>query len=222
MNKYLSFLSKVNLKSVYFNFKYLSIKQAMKMPVLVSKYVKLKEVRGRVIISGEVTTGMIKIGYGDIAIFDRERSRSIWQVSGCVYFKGKANIGHGSKISVRDNASLTFGRHFIMTAESTIVAHKKIEFGDNCMISWETLFMDTDLHQIKSNIDGEVINSPKEIIIGNDVWIGCRTVVLKGSKIGNNAVVGACSVVTKDISKASGIFVGNPVRLLKQDITWTM
>ena len=65
---------------------------------------------------------MISIGYGEVGIFDMKRSRSIWQVYGEVVFKGKANIGHGSKISVDKNGTLELGNNFKTTAESAIVS----------------------------------------------------------------------------------------------------
>lgn len=54
----------------------------------------------------------------------------------------------------------------------------------------------------------------KECIIGNDVWIGCNVTVLRGVKIGNGAVIGANSVVTKDIPSYA-IAVGSPAKIIK-------
>ena len=81
--------------------------------------------------------------------------------------------------------------------------------------------MDTDFHFIY-NSSGELINSPQPITIGNKVWIACRNVILKGSKIADGSIIGANSTVTKDISDQSGIFAGNPIKLIKGDITWKM
>jgi len=54
----------------------------------------------------------------------------------------------------------------------------------------------------------------KECIIGNDVWIGVDSIVLRGVKIGNGAVIGANSVVTKDVPPYS-IVVGSPAKMIK-------
>ena len=69
-------------------------------------------------------------------------------------------------------------------------------------------------------IDGSIPNrsierSNGDIIIGNDVWIGSRVMVLSGVTIGDGACIGACSVVTKDIP-AYQIWAGNPARLIRQ------
>jgi acetyltransferase-like isoleucine patch superfamily enzyme len=67
----------------------------------------------------------------------------------------------------------------------------------------------------KGNMSGF---SKGDIQIGNDVWIGANTTILDGVKIGDGAVIGACSVVSKDIP-AYAIVVGNPARIVKYRFT---
>ncbi len=57
------------------------------------------------------------------------------------------------------------------------------------------------------------------MIIGNHVWIGENALILKGVKIGDNSIVGAGSVVTKDVPNNS-IVAGNPARIIKNNINW--
>ncbi|POY34977.1 hypothetical protein C3K47_17490 [Solitalea longa] len=217
--KILKKLNKVTLKSIYFNFKYLSLKQAVKLPFLISNKVYLLKAKGKVLIEGEIKPGMIEIGYGNVGIFDKKKSRSIWDVEGIVLFKGKANIGHGSKISVGENGTLIMGENFKISAESTIISSKKIEFGNACLLSWDVLIMDTDFHKIKDD-NNLILNSDEEIRIGNNVWIGCRSLILKGSIISNNSVIAANTIVKKKINRENIVIGGNPIRILKDNITW--
>lgn len=219
MKKYLRHLKRMNVKSIRFNLKYLPFKDAIRLPFLISNNVFCLETNGNIKIEAQIKPGMIKIGFGKVGIFDMNRSRSIWQVSGNVIFKGNAEIGHGTKISVNEGGLLELGRNVKVTAETEIVVQKSIKIGDNVLISWNCLIMDTDFHKIYDQ-DGKIINSPKPIIIGNKVWIGCRTVILKGSKIADGSVIGTNSFLSKDISNQSGIFAGNPIRFIKGDITW--
>lgn len=53
------------------------------------------------------------------------------------------------------------------------------------------------------------------MVIGNDVWIGVNACVLSGVRIGDGAVVGACSVVTRDVPPYA-IVAGNPARLVRK------
>jgi acetyltransferase-like isoleucine patch superfamily enzyme len=218
MNKYLRFLRKINLKTIYFNLKYLPLKDAIKLPILISHRVFLLKTKGTIKIESPIHRGMINIGYGEVGIFDMKHSRSVWEVSGEIIFKGRANIGHGSKISVGKNGILELGENFRITAESAIASHKHIKFGADCLISWDCLIMDTDFHKIIQ--DGHIINSPEPVIIGQKVWIGCRNLILKGAIIADNSIIGANSMVSKDISNKSGLFVGNPIKHYKENVRW--
>ena len=136
-------------KSLRFNFHYFPFATALKLPVVVSHRTYLRELHRKVELPQKVQTAMVKIGFGDVGHYDRKRSRGIWQVSGTVSFGGKASIGHGSKLSVRGDLKL--GAGFNMTAESTIVCAKEITFGDDCLLSWDVLVMDTDEHPLYNN-----------------------------------------------------------------------
>ena len=160
--KYLKILHNLNPKTIYFNFKYLPFNKAIKFPFFISNRVYLLQVKGEVYINSEIKTGMINIGYGRIGIFDMKRSRTIWEVAGKIVFEGNAGIGHGSKISVGEKGVLELGNNFTITAESSILAYNHIRFGENCLISWDCLIMDTDFHKIYDK-EGTVINSPKPI-----------------------------------------------------------
>lgn len=208
------------LKTLYFNFKYFSFFQAIKFPVLISRNVYLKEVKGKVFIKQDVTKiGRIIVGSYGVGIFDEKRSRAIWQVSGTVVFEGKCSIGHGSKISVAKEAILTLGNNFKITAESSIVCTKNIKIGHNCLMSWDILIMDTDFHLIK-NLEGEILNQNSSIIVEDHVWIGCRSVILKGSYIPKNSIVGAGSILSKKMVYENSLYLGAPCRFVKDKVMW--
>ena len=204
-------------KTLRFNLHYFPLKTALKLPVFVSHRTFLRELHGKIMLPEKVNTAMIKIGFGDVGHYDRKRSRSIWQVSGTVAFGGKASIGHGSKLSVRGN--LTLGADFNMTAESTIVCAHKISFGNDCLLSWDILIMDTDEHPI-INQDGIRTNPDKPIFVGNHVWIGCKCTLLKGTEIPNNTVVAAGTLLTSAFSGKNQIVGGNPPTILKNNVRW--
>jgi len=202
-------------KTLYFNFKYLRFTEAIKLPILVSHRLYLSEMGGNIRLDKPAKFGMIRIGFGNVGIFDQQR-RSIWLVSGVVIFKGNANIGHGSKISV--SGILTLGDNFAMTAESQVVCEKAITFGDDVLVSWENLFLDTDFHKIR--INGCITNAPKEIVIGNHVWFGCRCTILKGTLIADEIVVAANSTLSGRFDQSHTIIGGNPAQVLKEQVSW--
>ena len=225
-------------KTLRFNLHYFPLKTALKLPVVVSHRTYLRELHGKVELPEKVERAMIKVGFGDVGHYDRKRSRGIWQVSGTVSFGGKASIGHGSKISVRGDLHL--GDGFNMTAESTIVCAKEISFGNDCLLSWGILVMDTDEHPIfrhetrdsgsvprpevsrsaSNNLENERINPDKPILVGDHVWIGCKCVLLKGAEVPNNTVVAAGTLLTSSFSGEHQVIGGNPPTVLKHDIRW--
>ncbi|MGZ4106010.1 MAG: DapH/DapD/GlmU-related protein, partial [Tumebacillaceae bacterium] len=79
---------------------------------------------------------------------------------------------------------------------------------------WDVQLMDTDFHRISAN----AVNT-KKITIGNNVWIGCRVMILKGVTIGDGAVIAAGSVITKDVPPYT-VVGGNPARVLKENVNW--
>lgn len=223
MKKYLKlifYLLKENYKTIYFNFKYFSFNTAIVFPVILSRNTCLKELKGKVIIEEPPRYGMIKIGFGDIGIFDKQKSRTILQIFGTLKFKSNAQIGHGSKISVGKKGTLIIGKNFKITAETAIASHKEIVFGDNCLLSWDILIIDSDFHAIR-DLNGNQLNEPQRIEIGNNVWIGCRTTILKGTKIPDDSVIGASSLVNSKLLGENSIFAGIPAKLTCENIQWT-
>ena len=204
-------------KTLRFNLHYFPLKTALKLPVVVSHRTYLRELHGKVELPKKVETAMVKIGFGDVGHYDRKRSRGIWQVSGTVSFGGKASIGHGSKLSVRGHLSL--GSDFNMTAESTIVCAQEIRFGDDCLLAWDILVMDTDEHPLY-NKENERINPDKAILVGDHVWVGCKCVLLKGAEVPSNTVVAAGTLLTSTIAGENQVIGGNPPSILKHEVRW--
>ena len=205
-------------KSLRFNIHYFPLKQALQFPVLISPNVILKYLKGTVQLQGSVKFGQIKIGFGDIAVFDRVRSKAMWSVQGKVIFRGNANIGHSVRISVQKSGILTFGKDIVINAETIIVCRKSIMFGANDLISWQCMITDTDIHSIHEN--GERINADRPVILGDRVWVGSRVNILKGTDIANGCVIGAGSTVTGKLDTENSIYVGTPPKVVKNNITW--
>ena len=81
--------------------------------------------------------------------------------------------------------------------------------------------MDTDMHTV-TDAAGKVKNAPQDVIIGDDVWIGCRCLILKGAQVPDLSVIGANSVITKKLEDASALYAGVPVKKVKDNIKWHM
>ena len=129
---------------------------------------------------------------------------------------GKSNP---CKITVYKNAELSFlGK--VGMSNTTIVATKKIKIGHNVMIGGGVTIVDTDFHSM-SYTDWFTLNDEKNmkrktVIIGDNVFIGMNSIILKGVTIGNGAVIGAGSVVSKNIPEGE-VWAGNPAQFIKKN-----
>lgn len=162
---------------------------------------------------------MLRIGFGGVGIYDKKYSRTILTIKGNVILNGRVALGHGSVLSVQENATVTFGDNFCNTAEGKIVCKKSITFGDNVLTSWETLIMDTDWHSIQNTQSGEVYPCTEEIVIGSNVWICTKSIVLKGCVIPDGCIVGANTLCTKKFTEENTIIAGNPANVRKKNVT---
>jgi acetyltransferase-like isoleucine patch superfamily enzyme len=116
-------------------------------------------------------------------------------------------------------ARLSIGE-FTSIGPSTIInVSEEVYIGKRCLISWNCDIMDTDFHEIVSaeNKSGCSVSAP--VCVGDDVWIGAHSIVLKGTTIGNNCVIGAGSIVSGNIPSNS-LAAGNPAQVLRRIAGW--
>jgi len=129
----------------------------------------------------------------------------------------KVQVYKGVKLSAFGNenfSEIIIGNNTSIGDRTEIHAGKKVEIGDRCNISWDVCIMDRDYHKFNSPTE-EI----KPVKIGNDVWIGCNVLILKGVTIGDGAVIAAGSVVTKDVAPKT-LVGGNPAKVIKEGIYW--
>lgn len=199
------------------NFKWLPFNQAIKFPIFISYSARLSG-GGRLILPNRLRFGMVHIGFHRVPICD-PKDKTIVIIDGTLELKGSFHIGNGTKIRVTRNAKLTVGNNFGISASSAINCYNRMTIGDDVLFSWDCLFMDSDTHPIFSN-NNEIINHSREVLIGNHVWIGCRSTILKGTMIPDGCVVGACSVVSGNGFVPSTIILGNPAKSVKHIQNW--
>jgi acetyltransferase-like isoleucine patch superfamily enzyme len=206
-------------KTLLFNFRYLSFRQALRLPILVSHRVAIYDFGGTVSVPPNSGPGTVLLGFGNNGGFDYRRSRSVWQIAGDVVFEGPARLGTGFKLSVAGR--VTFGEGFVLSAESQIICRESIAFGSGCLVSWDVLLLDSDFHPILSTEDGSVSARIAPITIGDRVWIGARSSVLKGVEIGDDVIVAAGSIVTRSHAAGNVLLGGNPAQVLRSGVRWS-
>lgn len=125
---------------------------------------------------------------------------------------GKLSIGKafkmrdGAKIRVRKGTECIIGNNVSVNSNNMIACHEKVVIGDNVQLSPNVQIYDHD-HDFRAK-DGLAALKYKTspVTIGNNVWIGANSVILRGTKIGDNCVVGAGSII-KGVYKAGTIII---------------
>lgn len=120
---------------------------------------------------------------------------------------GNCQFYSGVRLEVDEGARIEIGTGTYLNRNTLVHAAALVRIGRNCKISWDVVIMDTDMHTIPGK------DSVKPVLIEDDVWIGCRVIVLKGVHIGCGAVIAAGSVVTKDVPE-SMVVAGVPARVV--------
>lgn len=187
------------------------------------------KIKGKNIINnnGRVRLSNIKIsGDNNQLIIEpgaRINQSNIW-INGknnIVYIGKNCDLNNLSIIMDNNNGRINIGEK-TTCGKTQIVSLEPydISIGKNCMMSYDVEIRNTDSHRILDSVTKKWINRGKEVVIEDNVWIAMRTIILKGSKIEKNSIIGAGSIVSGEISQNS-VAVGNPAKVIKNGVEWS-
>ncbi len=146
----------------------------------------------------------------------------------------EGSIVNGHFIFESEEGTVSIGKKCFI-GQSTFISRSSIKIGNNVNIAWGSTFYDHDSHSLdyldrRKDVEMEMNNiklgrnfvidkdwervKTKPIVVCDDAWIGMNCIILKGVTIGEGAVVGAGSVVTKDVP-AWTVVAGNPAKVVK-------
>jgi acetyltransferase-like isoleucine patch superfamily enzyme len=102
-----------------------------------------------------------------------------------------------------------------------VMAHEtgNITVGETCLFAEGTVVTASDMHSIIDDSTGQRINPARDIAIHDHVWVGMRTMILKGAQIGKGSIVGAGAVVTGELPPNT-LCVGVPARAVRHGVSW--
>lgn len=116
-------------------------------------------------------------------------------------------VGEGSRI---------LGKTHLAAIEGT-----KIEIGRDCLFSSDIHFRTGDSHSVL-DMQGKRINASKDIMIGNHVWVGTKVTCLKGAKVADHSIVGACALVSGAFDVPHCALAGVPAKIVRQGVDWSI
>ena len=155
---------------------------------------------GKIFITGR---GKIFIGDNFMMTSGEHINPICCNMQGCIYTDSQEAI-----ITIGNNVGMSSTRIWI---------HRGLSIGNNVRIGGNVLLIDTDCHpldySVRRNSNDGTCSAP--IVIEDDVWIGAHSIVLKGVTIGARSIIGAGSVVTKNVP-ADCIAAGNPCKVIRK------
>lgn len=170
--------------------------------------------------------GVLKAFLFKLLYFNRLKFKSIPKINGStkIAIKKSSKLLLGKKFRSRNNVSIRIynkgcviiGNNCFFNDNCSISCQKQITIGNNVICGQNVMFFDND-HDYKNNLNGYLCD---DIIIGNNVWIGANSIILKGTTIGNNSVIAAGSVVKGNIENNSLYYnkITSTTKKIKKDV----
>lgn len=191
------------MKTIYYSIKY-------KSKIFIYKNCQIKIANSANII------GNYKLGIGKIVNYTGVLPTVfVMYPNSTIKLTGKFYIYSGCKIVVQEKGVLELGSGSFINVDSKIYCNNNITIGKNVFIGENVIIRDSDDHNV---IRKGYINT-KPIIIRDHVWIGMKSIILKGVTIGQNSIVAAGSVVTKDVPD-NVIVAGVPAKIIRKNTNW--
>lgn len=172
--------------------------------------------------------------YGNNNSIDIEPSQYGGDVN--IYIRGNNNKIYIKKSLSLKNVNISIGNHFeisnseifidekvsIVSIEILVEQHHcKLHIGKRCLMSKDILFRLGEIPHLVFDLETkEYVDTPHNLIVGNHVWIGAGATLLKKTKIGDDCIVGAKAVVTKEFNENNVLLAGNPAQIKRRNVYW--
>jgi acetyltransferase-like isoleucine patch superfamily enzyme len=123
-------------------------------------------------------------------------------------------VGHGCKLRSHEGV-ISIGAKTVLGQECTISSYQRVSIGRECVVADRVMLIDFDhgVVEVERPIRLQGIYK-RDVLVGNNVWIGYGACVLRGVTVGDNAVIGTNAVVTRDVP-ANAVVAGVPARVIR-------
>lgn len=215
-SRVVSLIARLNVyKTLYYNFKMLPFKQAIKLPFFLYGKVYLGNLSGDVVINAPIKTGMIRVGYKWFDLWPTSFLPTQIHVKGIIEFKGAAVISGGANVNVQSREGhLIIGKDVLIGGGTVCKCMENIVIGDWSRITGNCTIMDCNMHFVKNIDTGVVANYKAPIKIGESCWINAGSIITKGAVVPDYSISARNAYLSKDYSEfGSNLFlVGSPAK----------
>ncbi len=155
--------------------------------------------------------------------------RSVWSRGNqptSISLRHTASLDLGDRVSLYagvvifgwGTGEIRIGEGTYLNPGTTVVAGADITIGSGCAIGWDVQIFSDDIHFAYGPKMSGSSRSP--VTIGDNVWIGAKSTILKGTEIGRDSVVAAGSVVVGGLYPPNTLIAGNPARVIREGVNW--
>jgi len=138
------------------------------------------------------------------------------ELKGLVVCCGNHVRAHDTELFIGENSTIEAGGRFFLYNSGNV-----LRLGRNCMLSNNvTVRCGESPHLLFAQDSGEYLDISEGVFIGDHVWIGESVYVTKSARIGDDCIVGACSVVTRRFDLSHAALAGNPAKVVRERVQW--
>ena len=205
------------IPSLIFNFKYLPLKQAIKLPILIYK-AKFLSLKGSVTIECDnIRFGMIRMGFYTCAMYPN--SGLTFRNKGNIIFRGKCEFKNDTYLLCGAQSKIIFGNDFMAGGGVKIVSNCGMSFGEHTRLGWNVVVMDTNFHPLYDMEKNKFKKAFGPIEIGDCNWFGMQCLIMPNVKTPERCIFGARSVITRGTTFESYcVHGGSPLRVLSRNV----
>lgn len=204
------------------------IKDGMKIPLYIAPHVRLQNVTKKTlrIEASVLRRGMICIGVDngpDGLLLTRATTFFGTDGISLIVFHGGFNFSRGCCVKATEGGRIDFGDGGYCNTGTSFFCSSGISIGNGLLTGWNCTIKDNDGHQMLDEAFGKAFPERVNINIGEHVWLGAHSSVLKGSDIPNGCVVGWGSLVTQSSTRSAqtaDVLAGTPARVIKSGVSW--
>ena len=183
-------------KTIWFNFRALPFRSAIKLPFVVGRRVKILDI-GEIRVKCKIEPAMFTLGVRYNAWETFKESQTVFKNEGTIELNGYTNFYAGNKIFVARGANLSFGSY------------------NNTGSSWECEFFDTNFHNMKDIVSNRILKKTAKVVIGDGTFIGNNSSIHKGVRIPPDSIICSFSRVSGSYAhKGNNLLIqGNPATI---------
>ena len=156
--------------------------------------------------------------------------KGTWIEDCAFHFSGDNNVVeiaddcalHGLELRISGSSRISIGNQTYFNGHSLIACHEAtaVDIGEGSLFADSVTLRTGDSHSVL-DAEGKRTNPSRSIFIGKHVWVAQQVIILKGSSIADDSVVGSGTLIAGQAFPAGSEIVGNPARILREHIHWT-